>query len=119
MARRDDAYARSDPTLLDEVYDAACPCLERNRRAVAEARDTGLHDEGARYVVEHAELFNRVNEQLVIVRTVGSNGPAVQVDRQGRVVRSLPPQPPTRWIYTLAKAANAWRIIDVVREGSA
>ena len=93
------------------------PCVEprRGRRA----RRAGLHDEGARYVVRAAPRCSGASTtNSSSCGPSGSNGPAAQVDRRGRVVHALPPQPPTRWIYTLARAANAWRIIDVVREGA-
>jgi len=86
---REEAFARRDPNLFDQVYSDDCPCLEAGRKAIAALVRANVVWKG-RSVSVLVQSTERINDQLWEVVGLFSSQPFRIETEEGALIRRAP-----------------------------
>ncbi|HTE72222.1 MAG TPA: serine/threonine-protein kinase [Actinomycetes bacterium] len=113
--KRSAAFAAGDTDALKQVYADGSPALRRDRRLVRQLAAEGLRAAGVRLRVV----------QLRVVSTAGHRVRLAVMDelaayrlldaQTGSVVERRPGRGPARWVLTMARQPEGWRLWEVTR----
>jgi hypothetical protein len=86
---RDNAIRTRDADLLEEIYTVDCPCLEGDKKLIAQLRQDQLLWRGIKVSLDVQEL-ERVNDRLWTVSAVVTTSSFEIVKESGASVRTIP-----------------------------
>ncbi|HLR83450.1 MAG TPA: hypothetical protein VK059_00795 [Nocardioidaceae bacterium] len=111
--RRERAYVRGDPSLLDRVYVRGSAVRRADTRLLRAYVRRGLHVEAVPMRLRDIEVVSR-RDRRVRLRVVDRLG-VVRVRHAGGPWRALPADQPTEHVITLYRAGDDWRIARIAR----
>ena len=111
--RRERAYLRGDPALLDGVYVDGAAVRSRDARLIRAYARRGLVVDAVPMRLLDVEVASRAAGR-VRLRVVDRLGP-VRVRPAGGAWQAMPRDGPTERIITLQRLATGWRIARILR----
>ena len=112
---RSAAFAAGDADALDQVYATRSPALRRDRRAVRDLVAAGLRAVGVRLRAVDVRVVSTAGDQVRLAVTDELAAYRLLDARTGRVVERRPGRGTARWVLTLVRRPDGWRVWDVVR----
>lgn len=113
-ARRSSAFATGDPAALARVYAPAAPALRRDGALLDRLVEAGLRARGLRLRAVEINEVSRAARRVVL-RVEDVMPPYRLVDGSGAVVERRAGRERARWIVTLVRVGERWRVYDVTR----
>jgi hypothetical protein len=111
-AARSAVFARADPARLRDVYEAGSPAAAADAARVAALASAGAIAPGVRHDVLGLRVVSATRRRARLELTDRMPGYRV-LDRQGRVLRTVPPRAARTFRVDLVASPSGWRITVV------